>query len=819
MKKSFWFKLSKLLLICVLFVMPFSTLKAASKKVIRVGYPVMAGLSMKDEEGNYYGYDYDYLMQVAQYTGWEYEFVEVKGDINEQITTLMDMLKKGEIDLLGDTRYFDSLTQDYDFPSEPYGSSYNVLAVKNDSDLMDIGSLVSKKGLKIGVMKNATTRIKLLREFAATSDIDYEEVTCDGEEDMLAKYDNHEIDVILITDLSLPAEYHSIVNFSPTPFYFITTKGNSEIISDLNQALVNISKINPTLSSTLYNRYFGNNTNEFILNTSEKEYLDKKSEFKVLMCSGASPIRYGVGMDILDKLAKDTGIKFKYTYATTFEDCKKKALSNEYDIVLGLPFELTLSEEMDLHMSEPYLTGNVVLVTNQDVSPSDLENKKQALTPYNVTLYDKNKNLQYYESTEETLDAINRHDADYTYTNDYMYTYFMNKNGYQNLSYFNAADYLRTQYVYGVTKKDDLSLITILNKAIRTQKNEIESYIYKNAYVEKKFDLTTFLLDHIIALGCIAILILLVIIYFIRSYYQKQLQMKKAVELEYKRYQMLSDLSGEISFTYDYINDSMKISAIGLGKLADEEMIYSFTTAIQDTHLYPDIMRVIASYLMQAKDVTCEEETRMLHNGANWYQLSIKIIEDVRNNKSTAIYAIGKVIDIQKAKEEREQLRIKSETDILTGIMNRGAAQDAITCQLENQKGLGALLMIDLDNFKDVNDSYGHLEGDRVLIETAQLLLQIFEGQIVARLGGDEFIIYIHDTSVEDVRNLCRQTLSSIQNLSCMANRDIVLSMSIGIVLTSCSTDFVAMMKLADQMLYEVKRNGRNNYKIYEKCE
>lgn len=805
-----------IILLIILFTFPFTSLEANTNRIIRVGYTLIEGLFMKDEEDNYYGYDYDYLKQIAQYTGWDYEFVEADGDKNTQITTLMEMLKKGEIDLLADTRYFESLIADYDFSNEPYGSSYNVLAVKNDSELMDINSLIAKKDLKIGVLEHAEARHEVLKQFAYTSGISYTQIDCNNEEDLVHKYENNEVDTILLTDLTMPKEFYPIAKFTPTPFYFITTKGNTQIISELNQAQVNINKLNPTLSSDLYNRYFNANINEFQLNISELNFLKEHREINVLLCSGASPIRYGVGKDILEKLATETGITFHYTYAKTFEDCKRKALTNQYEIVLGLPFEFALSEIMNIHMSDPFLSSNVLLITNKDVSPNDLMGKKQGLLPYNITPYDSNKNLYYYETAEEIFNAVNNHTIDYTYTDNYLYTYYMKKNNYQNLTNFNTAEYLRTQYAYGISKADDLTLLSIINKTIRAQKNDITTYIYKNSYIEKPFNLSEYMLDHFFIVFMIALFLIFIILYFIHAYYKRQLQMKKAVELEFKRYQMLSDLSGEISFTYDYLEDSMKISTIGLGKLADEKFIDNFTKTINDCQQFPDIMRIIAKYLMVAKDITCEEKTRMLHNDINWYQLSIKVIEDIQNNTKTAIYAVGKVLDIQKEKEEREQLRIKSETDNLTGILNRGAAQDEIIKKLNENKGLGALIMIDLDNFKDVNDSYGHYEGDRVLIDTAKLLIQIFKGHVIARLGGDEFIIYMDNITREEVEKRIIEVLSQVKHLPCMKKRDVIVSMSIGIVFNSYSKDFIKLVKQADKMLYEVKRNGRDDYLIYE---
>ena len=98
-----------------------------AESVIRVGFPMQPGLTMKDENGNYTGYTYDYLKEIGQYTGWTYEFVEPQdsGTIDEQLIQMMDMLEQGELDLIGAMNNNNQTSSVYDFPSENYGNAYS----------------------------------------------------------------------------------------------------------------------------------------------------------------------------------------------------------------------------------------------------------------------------------------------------------------------------------------------------------------------------------------------------------------------------------------------------------------------------------------------------------------------------------------------------------------------------------------------------------------------------------------------------------------------------------------------------------------------
>ena len=801
----------------------FFPIQANTKKVIRIGYPMMGGFTMKDEDGNYYGYDYDYLMQIAQYTGWEYEFVEVEGDANERILTLLDMVEKGEIDLMGGIKYSDSLTTKYDYSSEPYGSVYNVIAVKDDSDLFDVSSITNKKSIKIAVIKNSK-RIALLEQFAEINGFTIEQVICESEDDLTDKVESREADAILSIDLNLPDTFHSIAKFSPDPYYFITTKGNTEIIQKLNQALVNINQINPTLSSNLYERYFSGDSTDFILNSAEKKYLEEHSEINVLVKDGTAPIQYridnkyyGVGKNILQYMSKKTGLKINYYYASTFSEYKKQAQSGKIDVLLGVPYEVKFADSINMNLSDPYLSSNLMLVTNGDVDPSKLTDKNQAMTHYQTQSYDNNMNVKFFESTEEILKAINSHKVDYAYVNNYVLTYYKSKYDFKNISTFAAPDHWRSQYAFAVTKERDLSLLSILNKTIRIQEDEVETYIYKNVYVQESFDLTTFVGEHLISIIIGILLTIIAVLYFLHHYYDKQLKMKKAVELEYLRYQKLSDISGEMMFSYNYQEDELKVSNSGVGKITQNEINGKFFETMQNAIDYNQIIYTIYKCLLSKEDTIIEVEAAMNEDEMRWYQLSIKIINDVEKNKQKAVYAIGKVIDIQANKTEKEELRLQSQSDPLTKLLNRRGAQDQISEALQKEEGLGALIMIDLDNFKEVNDNYGHIEGDNTLIETSLLLKQIFPFDIVGRLGGDEFIIYVSHTCEEKVLSLCQELLNEVRDIACLSQRDFTLTMSIGIVFTTYSKDYMKLLDKADEKMYDVKKQGRDSFMVYHK--
>ena len=205
----------------------------------------------------------------------------------------------------------------------------------------------------------------------------------------------------------------------------------------------------------------------------------------------------------------------------------------------------------------------------------------------------------------------------------------------------------------------------------------------------------------------------------------------------------------------------MKISKEGIGKIANEEMIEHFKdeSAKQETNEHM-VLTVLEEYLENALDRHEEVLIRMLDGSERWYQLVIKIIYDIGNYGHRPVYAIGKILDIQQQINEKEQLYKESTTDSLTGIYNRAGGFKEINHALSKQGG--AIIMADLDKFKQVNDEFGHFAGDHVLIETASILKHVFHEGIVARLGGDEFLLFIQNTNKEEIALLCEQALKEM---------------------------------------------------------
>jgi diguanylate cyclase (GGDEF)-like protein len=160
--------------------------------------------------------------------------------------------------------------------------------------------------------------------------------------------------------------------------------------------------------------------------------------------------------------------------------------------------------------------------------------------------------------------------------------------------------------------------------------------------------------------------------------------------------------------------------------------------------------------------------------------------------------------------------------DSLTGLASRGLFLDRLRQRLTRVDGDGsaqvALLFLDLDRFKIVNDTLGHAAGDSLLVITAnRLTSQLRESDIAARFGGDEFVIMLSGVSTKTVAaGVAQRILRVLDEAMTIAGQQLRVSASIGIALHNPDvTDAADLIRRADIAMYQAKRNGRCGYRIF----
>ncbi len=219
-----------------------------------------------------------------------------------------------------------------------------------------------------------------------------------------------------------------------------------------------------------------------------------------------------------------------------------------------------------------------------------------------------------------------------------------------------------------------------------------------------------------------------------------------------------------------------------------------------------------SAYGFEQRIVTARGRVRYVQIGA-----SVSYDDDGR---PTAVY--GRAADVTTHRREDEALWELANTDRLTNLANRLRFETCFERELDNTTNIGktlGLIMVDLDRFKPINDTFGHKAGDDVLCEAAgRLAASVRPSDLVARLGGDEFAILLRDFPSEDVVDtVCQRLHREMQKPFVVEGQDLEMTASIGVSLyPRDGADRSALLHSADTAMYESKRAGRNRVTYFD---
>ncbi len=244
--------------------------------------------------------------------------------------------------------------------------------------------------------------------------------------------------------------------------------------------------------------------------------------------------------------------------------------------------------------------------------------------------------------------------------------------------------------------------------------------------------------------------------------------------------------------------DAMTSNRVYRSRLKDEEVIAEFERC-SGSQFDPKLAELFIEMLKSGFQVPYGKEEELEEDEQR------EVVEDSNKllNKFLEEYAL--------------EIRRNAMKDALTGLYNRSYAENRITRLLKTGHS-GALFMIDLDNFKCINDTYGHIAGDRALKRFADSLKKCADRRdIVCRIGGDEFVVFYTDQIDRDeLKKKAQEMLELLTEVLREMGYGQITSVSIGVALHPCDgTGYEALYSNADKALYYVKKNGKNDYSFY----
>ncbi|WP_341325364.1 diguanylate cyclase [Methylotuvimicrobium sp. KM2] len=194
----------------------------------------------------------------------------------------------------------------------------------------------------------------------------------------------------------------------------------------------------------------------------------------------------------------------------------------------------------------------------------------------------------------------------------------------------------------------------------------------------------------------------------------------------------------------------------------------------------------------------------------------------VRDDQGCIHHFIGSFIDITPIKEHQHALERIAHFDPLTGVPNRFLLSDRLEQAIvhtRRSRKLMAVCYLDLDEFKPINDRFGHQVGDQLLIEvTRRIKACLREGDTLARIGGDEFVLLLLDINDSgECKAILRRILKAVSAKMLLANQNVSVSLSLGFTLyPDDSADAETLIRHADQAMYQAKQQGKNRFQRFD---
>ena len=450
-------------------------------RLVRVVFPQAEGLSMVDERGRRSGVLYDWLVEIAKYTGWRYEFVE--GSVNELVKQTM----AGSVDLMGGMFYREQLDESLDYSVFSMGSNRSLVIGPSDDDSVAGFDLRTLNGKTIGTYANATEKIRRLENFLEFNGLDCTVLRLD-----LASYesclDDGTADLMLGSDVEMKDGCKVVAEFDGEQHYLAVPEG-SDLMAGIDEAMRQIYAADPNFSRSLYARYFPDDyASPIAFSEADRAYVAQAREVRVAVTAGQYPLYYehdglyqGIAKDVLDRIAERTGLSFRFVHADSYQGALDLVAAGEADVAGCFMDDEQTAGDQGLALTKGYATLGEVVFRSKFSAQSSGGPVIAQLQGRAAPEGQEGAEMVWLPTYADCLEAVNTGRADLTSMPASFAECLFTERSYGNVAPA-TADHTETSFSLALPRPVDSGLYSVLSKAVNSfTDDELEALYSRNA--------------------------------------------------------------------------------------------------------------------------------------------------------------------------------------------------------------------------------------------------------------------------------------------------------------------------------------------------
>ena len=474
-----------------------------NSRTLRVGFYAMSGFQDVLSDGALSGYGYEYLMRLANYTGWNYTFVTSTGEGNARRALTYEecitMLHAGGIDVLAGVQATDADALGLHLSEYACGSDYGVLTVRADNASLTAADPQTFRGISIGVLSGSVRREEIRTWLARNGAADCTFRSYSTQEAMAAALDSGEVDALYSSSLRSVDGERIVLRMDPDSIYLAMRADDARAAAmddGMEQMLIN----EPMLQAELTQKYYSGSTTALVLTPAQKQYVAAHGTVVLGLDPAYEPFEYydakahsyaGITCDVMGHISRMTGLNFSYAETGDYADVLARAKTGEVQAVAAFAHDYAWAEQNGLRLTASYLEVPMSALVRKGVPDYTNRARTAALVRGYYTSQLVQDRLRYndfvwYDTMAACVQAVNRGEADVTFLPTYSADYFSGTGKYSNVTTVAVSSMSYTLCI-AVSKQADPMLLGILNSAVNAlSARQIENLVYNNTMLRSE---------------------------------------------------------------------------------------------------------------------------------------------------------------------------------------------------------------------------------------------------------------------------------------------------------------------------------------------